>query len=43
LRLLISDAGERARLADNARAAANLLPTWAASAAVFARAIEGMP
>jgi glycosyltransferase involved in cell wall biosynthesis len=42
LRLLISDAGERARLADNAGAAANLLPTWAASAAVFARAIEGV-
>jgi glycosyltransferase involved in cell wall biosynthesis len=43
LGLLISDAGERARLADNARAAANLLPTWAASASVFARAIEGVP
>jgi len=41
LRLLISDAGERARLACNARAAANLLPTWAAAAAVFVRAIEG--
>jgi glycosyltransferase involved in cell wall biosynthesis len=40
LRLLISDAGERARLAGNARAASNLLPSWAASAAVFARAIE---
>jgi len=43
LRLLISDAGERARLARNARAAANLLPTWAAAAAVFVRAIEGVP
>lgn len=43
LRLLISDAGERARRAGNARAAANLLPTWAASAAVFARAIEEVP
>ena len=42
LRLLISDAGERARLARNARAAANLLPTWAAAAAVFVRAIEGV-
>jgi len=42
LQLLISDASERARLADNARAAANLLPTWPASAAVFARAIEGV-
>jgi glycosyltransferase involved in cell wall biosynthesis len=43
LRLLISDAGERARLARNARVAANLLPTWAAAAAVFVRAIEGVP
>ena len=43
LRLLISDRDARARLAGNARAASNLLPTWAASAAVFARAIEGMP
>jgi len=43
LRLLISDAGERARLARNAGAAANLLPTWAAAAAVFVRAIEGVP
>jgi glycosyltransferase involved in cell wall biosynthesis len=43
LRLLISDRDARARLADNARGAANLLPTWAASAAVFARAIEGVP
>jgi glycosyltransferase involved in cell wall biosynthesis len=43
LRRLISDRDARARLADNARAAANLLPTWAASAAVFARAIEGLP
>ncbi len=42
LRLLISDAGERARLARNARSAANLLPTWAAAAAVFVHAIEGM-
>ena len=42
LRLLISDAGERARLARNARAAANLLPTWPAAAAVFVRAIEGV-
>jgi len=42
LRLLISDAGERARLARNARSAANLLPTWAAAAAVFVRAIEGV-
>jgi glycosyltransferase involved in cell wall biosynthesis len=42
LRLLISDAGERARLAGHARAAANLLPTWEASAAIFARAIEGV-
>ncbi len=42
LRLLISDRDARARLADNARAAANLLPTWPASAAVFARAIEGV-
>jgi glycosyltransferase involved in cell wall biosynthesis len=42
LRLLISDAGERARLARNARAASSLLPTWAAAAAVFARAIERM-
>ena len=43
LRLLISDRDARARLAGNARAASNLLPTWAASAAVFARAIEGVP
>jgi len=43
LRLLISDAGERARLARNAGAAANLLPTWAAAAAVFVHAIEGVP
>jgi glycosyltransferase involved in cell wall biosynthesis len=42
LRRLISDRDARARLAGNARAAANLLPTWAASAAVFARAIEGV-
>jgi len=42
LRLLISDAGERARLARNARAAAKSLPTWEAAAAVFARAIEGV-
>jgi glycosyltransferase involved in cell wall biosynthesis len=41
LRLLIGDADERARLAGNARAAAHRLPTWEASAAVFARAIEG--
>ena len=43
LRLLISDRDARARLAGNARAASNLLPTWAASAAVFARAIEAVP
>lgn len=43
LRRLISDRDARARLADNARAAANLLPTWPASAAVFARAVEGLP
>jgi glycosyltransferase involved in cell wall biosynthesis len=43
LRLLISDRDARARLAGKARAASNLLPTWAASAAVFARAIEGVP
>jgi glycosyltransferase involved in cell wall biosynthesis len=43
LRLLISGAGERARLGRNARAAADLLPTWAAAAAVFVRAIEGVP
>jgi len=43
LRLLISDARERARLAENARAAAQRLPTWAASAAVFAEVIEAVP
>jgi glycosyltransferase involved in cell wall biosynthesis len=42
LQRLISDADERARLARNARAAARGLPTWAAAAAVFARAIEGV-
>jgi glycosyltransferase involved in cell wall biosynthesis len=42
LRRLISDPGERARLAANARAAAQQLPTWEASASVFARVIEGM-
>jgi glycosyltransferase involved in cell wall biosynthesis len=41
LRLLIGDGDERARLAGNARAAAQRLPTWEASVAVFARAIEG--
>jgi glycosyltransferase involved in cell wall biosynthesis len=42
LRRLISDPGERARLAANARAASQQLPTWEASASVFARVIEGM-
>ncbi len=42
LRLLISDAGERARRASHARAAARQLPTWADCAAVFARVIEGV-
>ena len=42
LRLLISNGEERTRLARNARAASKLLPTWEASAAVFARAIEGV-
>ena len=42
LRLVISDAGERERLAGGARAAAKLLPTWQASAEVFARAIEAV-
>ena len=40
LRHLICDRPERMRLAENARAAAKLLPTWQAAAAVFARAIE---
>jgi glycosyltransferase involved in cell wall biosynthesis len=40
LRRLIADAGERGRLAAAARAAAGKLPTWAESAALFARAIE---
>ena len=40
LRRLIADAGERGRLAAGARAAAAQLPTWAASAALFAGAIE---
>jgi glycosyltransferase involved in cell wall biosynthesis len=42
LRRLISDADERARLAANARAAAERLPTWEAAAAVFARAIAAV-
>ena len=42
LRLLITDKKERTRLARNARAASKLLPAWEASAAVFARAIEGV-
>jgi glycosyltransferase involved in cell wall biosynthesis len=37
---LITDAGERGRLAAAARAAAAQLPTWAESAVLFSRALE---
>ena len=40
LRRLIGDPAERRRLATNARAAAAQLPTWQASARLFASAIE---
>src|SRR5262245_18888186 len=40
LRRIIEDPGERLRLGSAARAAAAHLPTWQASAKVFARAIE---
>jgi glycosyltransferase involved in cell wall biosynthesis len=40
LRRLIENAEERARLAAGARAAAELLPTWRASAELFSQAIE---
>jgi glycosyltransferase involved in cell wall biosynthesis len=40
LRRLITDDGERDRLAAAARAAAARLPTWRQSAQAFARAIE---
>jgi len=40
LRRLIGDAGERARCAGAARAAAAALPTWRAQAELFARAVE---
>ena len=42
LRRLISDDGERAKLAAGARTAAARLPTWRQSAEAFARAIEGI-
>jgi glycosyltransferase involved in cell wall biosynthesis len=37
---LITDAGERGRLAAAARTAAAQLPTWADSAMLFSRALE---
>ena len=40
LRRLIENPGERAKLAAGARAAAEQLPTWRASAALFSQAIE---
>jgi glycosyltransferase involved in cell wall biosynthesis len=40
LRRLITDAGERGRLAAAARTAAAQLPTWADSAVLFSRALE---
>jgi len=40
LRRLISNPGERERLATNARAAARRLPTWQDSARLFVRAVE---
>jgi glycosyltransferase involved in cell wall biosynthesis len=43
LRRLISDHGERRRLATNARAAATQFPTWQESVRLFAGAIEAMP
>jgi glycosyltransferase involved in cell wall biosynthesis len=42
LRRLITDAGERGRLAAAARAAAAQLPTWADSAVLFSRALEAV-
>ncbi len=42
LRRLIEDAGERERLAAQARRAASTLPTWPQQAAAFARAIEAI-
>ena len=42
LRRVIADAGERARLSAAAWAAAERLPTWRASAEIFATAIEAV-
>ncbi len=40
LRHVIGDAGQRRRMADAARAAAPLLPTWRQSAEIFAGVLE---
>jgi glycosyltransferase involved in cell wall biosynthesis len=42
LRRLIADEGERGRLAAGARAAADHLPTWRASAQAFAQVLEAL-